>query len=210
MRGLSLINTRRVSKGLKRKSPSQGRGLIEGKGYDEVRHHTGCVVTVKFPDLLTTHQRERNPPLPLFLYLRLKNNSANSSTWHEARSANRFPVSLFILLDLLDDVGCRATIFKVEHQHFTAVGPDFFTPGDLFRFIVAAFHQQIRQDPGDQALRRIFFNDTTQSTASSAPSTIMRCSSGLTGRESPFSRLVEASLFTATIKRSPSLRAFAR
>ncbi|PDU14473.1 hypothetical protein A6V17_22905, partial [Escherichia coli] len=44
---------------------SRGRGLIEGKGYDEVRHHTGCVVTVKFPDLLTTDQRGEKSSLTL-------------------------------------------------------------------------------------------------------------------------------------------------
>jgi hypothetical protein len=31
------------------------------------------------------------------------------------------------------------------------VRPDLFTAGDLLRFVVAAFHQQIRQDPGNQA-----------------------------------------------------------
>ncbi len=40
---------------------------------------------------------------------------------------------------------------------------------------------QIWQDPGDQALRRVLFKRHHQSTASSAPSTIIRCSSGLTG-----------------------------
>ncbi|KNZ10075.1 hypothetical protein AGA36_04010 [Escherichia coli] len=64
-RGPALINNRGVSKGLKRESPSRGRGLIEGKGYDEVRHHTGCVVTVKFPDLLTTDQRGEKSSLTL-------------------------------------------------------------------------------------------------------------------------------------------------
>ena len=43
-----------------------------------------------------------------------------------------------IFLDLLDDVGRRAAIFKVEHQHFAAVSPDFFAAGDLFRLIIAA------------------------------------------------------------------------
>src|SRR5699024_12376445 len=64
-RGPALINNRGGSKGLKRESPSRGRGLIEGKGYDEVRHHTGCVVTVKFPDLLTTDQRGEKSSLTL-------------------------------------------------------------------------------------------------------------------------------------------------
>src|SRR5699024_942138 len=54
-RGPALINNRGVSKGLKRESPSRGRGLTEGKGYDEARHHTDCVVTSKFPGLLTTN-----------------------------------------------------------------------------------------------------------------------------------------------------------
>ncbi len=47
-RGPALINNRGVSKGLKRESPSRGRGLIEGKGYDEVRHHTGWLLLVSF------------------------------------------------------------------------------------------------------------------------------------------------------------------
>ncbi|KUU14827.1 hypothetical protein AWF13_04935 [Escherichia coli] len=64
-RGPAFINNREVSKGLKRESPSRRRGLTEGKGYDEVRHHTGCVVTVKFPDLLTTHQRGEKSSLTL-------------------------------------------------------------------------------------------------------------------------------------------------
>ncbi|KIO42442.1 hypothetical protein SU67_00005, partial [Escherichia coli O139:H28 str. E24377A] len=52
-------------KGSKRESPCPRKGLIEGKGYDEVRHHTGCVVTVKFPDLLTTDQRGEKSSLTL-------------------------------------------------------------------------------------------------------------------------------------------------
>ena len=40
-RGPALINNRGVSRGLKRESPSRRRGLTEGKGYDEARHHTG-------------------------------------------------------------------------------------------------------------------------------------------------------------------------
>ena len=62
-----------------------------------------------------------------------------------------------IFLDLLDDVGRRAAIFKVEHQHLAAVCPDFFATGDLFRLIVAAFYQQIRQNSGNQPLRGILF-----------------------------------------------------
>ncbi len=102
---------------------------------------------------------------------------------------NRFPVSLLSSWIFLDDVGRRATVFKVEHQHFATVGPDFFTPGNLFWFIVAAFHQQIGKIRRSSACGVSSSNDTTQSTASSAPSTIIRYSSGLTGRESPFSRL---------------------
>ncbi|TGC16094.1 hypothetical protein CQJ28_15785 [Escherichia sp. E2562] len=64
-RGQALINNREVSKGLKRESPSRRRGLIEGKGYDEVRHHTGCVVTAKLPNLLTTDQRGEKSSLTL-------------------------------------------------------------------------------------------------------------------------------------------------
>lgn len=107
-------------------------------------------------------------------------------------------------LDLFDDIGRGTTIFEVQHHDFAAVGPDLFAARDLFRLIVAAFYQQIRQNTGNQSLRRILFKETTQSTDSSAPSTIIRCSSGLTGRLSPFRRLVEASLLTATIRRSPN------
>lgn len=55
--------------------PLPKKGLTEGKGYDEAqRHHTDCVVTRKFPRLLTANQGGgRNPPSPLFLYFRLKN-----------------------------------------------------------------------------------------------------------------------------------------
>jgi hypothetical protein len=64
-RGLTLINNREVSKGLKRESPSRGRGLTEGKGYDEARHHTDCVVTCKFRHLLTANQRGEKSSLTL-------------------------------------------------------------------------------------------------------------------------------------------------
>ena len=65
VRGPALINNRGVSKGLKRESPSRGRGLTEGKGYDEARHHTDCVVTRKFRSLLTANQRGEKSSLTL-------------------------------------------------------------------------------------------------------------------------------------------------
>jgi|GEM_PF-6025442 hypothetical protein len=49
-----------------------------------------------------------------------------------------------VFLDLFDDIGGGTAIFKVQHQHFTAVRPNFFTSGDLFGFIVPAFYQTIR------------------------------------------------------------------
>ena len=64
-RGPALINNRGVSKGLKRESPSRGRGLTEGKGYDEARHHTDCVVNRKFRSLLTANQRGEKSSLTL-------------------------------------------------------------------------------------------------------------------------------------------------
>ncbi|AIX66692.1 hypothetical protein BFD37_10005 [Escherichia coli] len=64
-RSPALINNRGVSKGLKRESPSRGRGLTEGKGYDEARHHTDCVVTCKFRHLLTANQRGEKSSLTL-------------------------------------------------------------------------------------------------------------------------------------------------
>ncbi|PCS50910.1 hypothetical protein BMR41_14985 [Escherichia coli] len=64
-RGPALINNRGVSRGLKRESPSRRRGLTEGKGYDEARHHTDCVVTCKFRHLLTANQRGEKSSLTL-------------------------------------------------------------------------------------------------------------------------------------------------
>ena len=48
-------------------------------------------------------------------------------------------------------------IFKVQHQNVAAVRPDFLATRDIFRLIVAAFDQQVRQNAAIQALRRIPF-----------------------------------------------------
>ncbi|CSB80856.1 Uncharacterised protein [Vibrio cholerae] len=53
-------------------------------------------------------------------------------------------------------------------------------------------------------------NGTTQSTAPRPANTAIRRSVLLTGRPGPFKRFTDSSVFTATIKRSPSSAAWLR
>ena len=53
-----------------------------------------------------------------------------------------FLLALFFqMLNFLDHVRCGKTILKIQHFHLATVCPDFLTTGNVFRFIVAAFHQ---------------------------------------------------------------------
>ena len=79
------------------------------------------VVTVKFPDLLTTDQRGKSSLTLVPFTLGWKNNSVNKTCLLKRIWRTAFRLAFFILLDLLDDVSGRATVFEVEHQHFAAV-----------------------------------------------------------------------------------------
>ncbi len=190
LRGVRRSSTIGESQGAETGKPLPRKGPYRRKGYDEVRHHTGCVVTVKFPDLLQLIRGGRNPPLPLFLYFRLKNNSVNRPACYEARSVNRFPVAFFIQLDLLDDVGRRATVFKLS----TSTSPPL-AQTSLLPAISLVYSRRL--SPADLArsrrssVRCVLFKRHHPVDRFQCAQHIIRCSSGLTGRESPFSRLVE-------------------